>query len=211
MFIHNACNFSCSYCSDYHRNGSLRWPQDWTPYLELIKKQKKRTKYVHIEILGGEPTLWPKFYEFIEAVSDENVFVEWGTNGSRTLRYWEQLKPQRAFVSFSWHSEYADDEHFYRAVEIMQDKASINCSLMVLPTNFDRAVALYESLKNLNVEVAVLEAKKAELEDFIEVFDDTYGAFGALGKNGERRLIVYGDKAHLDHIHVQLDRRFTLP
>jgi len=153
MFIHNACNFSCSYCSDYHRNGSLRWPQDWTPYLDLIEKQKKRTKYVHIEILGGEPTLWPKFHEFIAAISDENVFVEWGTNGSRTTRYWEQIKEHRAFVSFSWHSEFADDEQYYRAVEIMQDKASINCSLMVLPTNFDRAVVLYERLKNLRVEI----------------------------------------------------------
>ena len=153
MFIHNSCNFSCSYCSDFHRNGKYHWPTDWAPYLKLIEQQKKRTKYVHVEVLGGEPTLWPKFHEFIEAISDENVFVEWGTNGSRTLRYWENLKPQRAFVSFSWHSEFADDDHFYRAVEIMQDKASVNCTLMLLPTNFERAIVLYERLTNLKVEI----------------------------------------------------------
>jgi organic radical activating enzyme len=153
MFIHNLCNFSCSYCSDFHRNGEFRWPQDWTPYVNLIKKQQTRSKYIHIEILGGEPTLWPAFHEFINVISDENVFVEWGTNGSRTLRYWEQLNENRSFVSFSWHSEYADDDHYYKVVELMQHKASVNCTLMVLPTNFDRAVALYEKLKSLNVEI----------------------------------------------------------
>jgi hypothetical protein len=61
------------------------------------------------------------------------------------------------------------------------------------------------------VDIGLRGWEQKDIEDFIEVFDDTYGAFGALGKNGERRLIVYGDKAHLDHFHVQLDRRFTLP
>lgn len=153
IFVHDNCNFHCSYCSDLHHGGRNRWPQDWKPYLDLIKRQKQRTKYIHVEILGGEPTLWPQFHEFIEAISDEDVFVEWGTNGSRTLRYWESLSEQRSFVSFSWHGEHSDDDHFYRAVEIMQHKASVNCSLMVLPSNFDRAVALYERLKNLNVEI----------------------------------------------------------
>lgn len=172
MFIHNACNFRCSYCSELHNSGEHRWPQDWKPYLDLIEKQKQRTRYIHIEILGGEPTLWPEFHEFIESLSDENVFVEWGTNGSRTLRYWESFKEQRAFASFSWHSEHADDDHFYRAVEIMQHKASINCSLMVLPDNFGRAVALYDRLKELSVEVTPRFTRKSihrpELFDYTD-------------------------------------------
>lgn len=153
IFIHNSCNFKCSYCSDFHRNGEYRWPENWQPYIDLINQQKKKTKYIHIEILGGEPTLWPKFQEFIENVSDDNVFVEWGTNGSRTLRYWEKFKKQRTFVSFSWHSEYTDDDHFCKVVEIMQNKSTVNCTLMVLPTNFDRAVQMYEKLKNLQIEI----------------------------------------------------------
>lgn len=153
LFVHNVCNFSCSYCNDFHRSGSQRWPTDWTPYLDLIKDLKSRNKYLYIEVLGGEPTVWPKFQEFIDTISDENVFVEFGTNASRTLRYWEGFKATRCFVFLSWHYEFIDDDHFYKVAEIMQHTASVSIPLMMLPDNFDRAKKLYERLKNLNVEI----------------------------------------------------------
>lgn len=153
LFIHNVCNYSCSYCSDFHRDGSYRWPEDWTPYLNFINDLKQRNRYLYIEVLGGEPTVWPAFQDFVDTISDDNVFVEFSTNASRTLRYWEQFRTHRAFVFLSWHYEQTDDDHFYRVAEIMQHKASVSIPLMVVPDNYDRAVALYERLKGLNVEI----------------------------------------------------------
>lgn len=153
LFVHNVCNYNCSYCNDYHRDGSHRWPTDWQPYLDLIENVKKRNKYVYVEVLGGEPTVWPKFQEFVDTISDDNVFVEYATNASRTLRYWESFKAQRSFVFLSWHAEEADDDHFVKVAEIMQHKASVSVPLMIVPDNFERAKALYEKLKNLNIEV----------------------------------------------------------
>ena len=154
LFIHNVCNYSCSYCSDYHRDGTQRWPADWEPYLDLIKRLKKRNKYLYVEVLGGEPTVWPKFQDFVDCISDDDVFVEFGTNASRTLRYWKQFKTQRAFVFLSWHYEQADDDHFYRVAEIMQDKASVSIPLMLIPENFERGKELFYRLQDLKVEVS---------------------------------------------------------
>ena len=153
LFIHNVCNYSCSYCSDFHRDGSYRWPEDWTPYLNFINDLKQRNRYLYIEVLGGEPTVWPAFQDFVDTISGDNVFVEFSTNASRTLRYWEQFRTHRAFVFLSWHYEQTDDDHFYRVAEIMQHKASVSIPLMVVPDNYDRAVALYERLRGLNVEI----------------------------------------------------------
>lgn len=153
LFIHNVCNYSCSYCSDFHRDGSYRWPEDWTPYLNFINDLKQRNRYLYIEVLGGEPTVWPEFQDFVDTISDDRVFVEFSTNASRTLRYWEQFRTHRAFVFLSWHYEQTDDDHFYRVAEIMQHKASVSIPLMVVPDNYDRAVALYERLKGLSVEI----------------------------------------------------------
>ena len=153
LFIHNVCNYSCSYCSDFHRDGSYRWPEDWTPYLNFINDLKQRNRYLYIEVLGGEPTVWPAFQDFVDTISDDNVFVEFSTNASRTLRYWDQFRTHRAFVFLSWHYEETDDDHFYRVAEIMQHKASVSIPLMVVPDNYDRAVALYERLRGLNVEI----------------------------------------------------------
>jgi organic radical activating enzyme len=152
LFIHNVCNYKCSYCNDYHRDGSHRWPDNWEPYINFINDLKTKNKYVYVEVLGGEPTVWPKFQEFVDTISDENVFVEFATNASRTLRYWEQFKTQRAFMFLSWHYEFADDDHFYKVAEILQDKVSVSIPLMIVPDNFERAKNLYYRLKNLRVE-----------------------------------------------------------
>ena len=153
LFIHNVCNYSCTYCNDYHRDGSHRWPTDWTDYLNLIADLKKRNKYLYIEVLGGEPTVWPKFQDFVDEISEDNVFVEFSTNASRTLRYWNNFRTHRAFVFLSWHYEEADDDHFYEVAKIMQHKASVSIPLMLVPDNFERGQALYERLTDLNVEI----------------------------------------------------------
>ena len=161
LFIHNVCNYSCSYCSDFHRDGSQRWPTDWAPYIKLIEELKERNKYLYVEVLGGEPTVWPKFQDFVDTISSENVFVEYSTNASRTLRYWEKFRSQRAFVFLSWHYEEADDDHFYKVAEIMQHKASVSIPLMILPNNFERAKVLFESLKGLKVEITPKFVRKS--------------------------------------------------
>ena len=161
LFIHNVCNYSCSYCSDFHRDGSQRWPTDWAPYIKLIEELKERNKYLYVEVLGGEPTVWPKFQDFVDTISSENVFVEYSTNASRTLRYWEKFRSQRAFVFLSWHYEEADDDHFYKVAEIMQHKASVSIPLMILPNNFERAKVLFERLKGLKVEITPKFVRKS--------------------------------------------------
>ena len=153
LFIHNVCNYSCSYCSDYHRDGSFRWPNDWTKYLEFINELKKRNKYLYIEVLGGEPTVWPKFQDFIDAISDDNVFIEYATNASRTLNYWKKFREQNTFVFLSWHNEECNDDHFIEVAKIMQHKASVSIPLMVAPGTFLRAKKIFNRLSELNVEV----------------------------------------------------------
>lgn len=153
LFVHNVCNYSCSYCNDYHRDGSHRWPKDWTKWVDFINDLKKRNKYLYVEVLGGEPTVWPKFQDFVDEISDENVFVEYATNASRTLKYWENFRSQRTFVFLSWHNEEADDDHFYEVAKIMQHKSSVSVPLMIVPETFERAKKLFDRLSTLDVEV----------------------------------------------------------
>lgn len=153
LFVHNVCNYKCSYCNDYHRDGTARWPVFWQPYVNFINDLKSRNKYLYVEILGGEPTIWPKFQEFVDEISNNDVFVEYSTNASRTLSYWNQFRTQNAFVFLSWHNEFADDDHFYAVADIMQHKASVSVPLMITPDNFDRATKLFDRLQTLNIEI----------------------------------------------------------
>ena len=154
LFVHNVCNFNCSYCSDEHRDGSYRWPTKWDGYLDLIDEIKEKKKYVYVQILGGEPTLWPKFHDFIDYISDDRTYIEYATNGSRTKRYWESLPKHTATALFSWHHEEADDDHYLDVLEIMQDKATCVATFLLTPDNYERGQALYHRIveKKLRVE-----------------------------------------------------------
>jgi len=153
FYIHNVCNYSCSYCASHHYDGSHRWPTTWKPYTDFLTEVRKRNKYVFIEIFGGEPTLWPQFQDFIDTVSDDNTFIEISTNASRTLKYWEKFKSNRCFMMLSWHHEFADDDHFFEVANILQHKASVHVPLMVVPENFERAKRLYERFEKSNFKI----------------------------------------------------------
>jgi sulfatase maturation enzyme AslB (radical SAM superfamily) len=171
LFVHNLCNYDCSYCDAYHKDGKFRWSDNWDPYINLVNKLKEKHKYLYVDIMGGEPTLWPKFQQFIDTISDNNVLVEYSTNASRTLRYWQNFKSQKTFVFLSWHYEFANDEHFYNVAKIMQDKASISIPLMIVPENFERAKKLFNKLSDLNVEITPKFTRKKI--GGIEYFDYT--------------------------------------
>ena len=104
----------------------------------------------------------PRFCRYYKS---DTVFVEFSTNASRTLRYWEQFRTHRAFCFLSWHNEFVHDDHFYEVAKIMQHKASVSIILMITPDNFDLAKDLYYRLTDLNVEITpnlleqVLEAQ----------------------------------------------------
>jgi len=173
IFIHNVCNYSCSYCADYHNDGSYSWPVDFEPYKNFIDNVKSKNKYVYLEILGGEPTLWPKFQDFVDYVRQDDIFIEYSTNASRTLRYWQQFKEQKSFVFLSWHYEQADDEHFYNVAKIMQDKVSVSVPLMVTPQNYDRARRVFDKLSTLNIEITPkLTRKKISGPDFFNYTEE---------------------------------------
>ena len=153
LFMHNYCNYSCSYCSPVHRDNTHRWPDDITAYVEFLKQVRERNRYLYVELMGGEPTLWPKFREFIDAIADDNTYIEFSTNASRTLRYWEEFRSGPMYIMMSWHHEQCDDDHFYEVAKILQHKVSVGVALMVVPENFDRAKRMQQRLEGLDIEI----------------------------------------------------------
>ena len=50
------------------------------------------------------------------------------------------------------------------------------------------------------------ETQRKNFRDFIEI---TYGHYGALMKDGSRKILIFHDAGSGDHWHLQLDRTFT--
>ncbi len=156
FYMHNVCNFKCSYCLPHHYNGDQRWPEETKSYLKFIDKVLETNKHIYIETFGGEPTLWPKLNDFVEEIQSLDVYVEVTTNASRTLKYFDKFRSEKCFFLLSWHYESIDDDHFFNVAKLLSEKnVPIHIPILVVPQNYKRARKLFERFKesNLNVDV----------------------------------------------------------
>jgi len=113
-FITFACNMSCSYCINKY-NGLHKYKQmsaaDWIKGLNRIQTRKD----LPITITGGEPTVYPGFYELINGI-DKKIPVDLLTNGLFDMdEFTSKIPPNRlkrdakyASIRFSFHPGQTD-------------------------------------------------------------------------------------------------------
>jgi MoaA/NifB/PqqE/SkfB family radical SAM enzyme len=129
------------------------------PVANFINKIRERNGSVFLEILGGEPTLWPKLPQFIDAVLHDDLVIELNTNGSRTLRFWEDFPAGNHIINFSWHSKEVDTEHLVKVVEIMKSKAYVFVTFLLTSENFEQTKEAIAAFQNLGVELELRPAR----------------------------------------------------
>jgi MoaA/NifB/PqqE/SkfB family radical SAM enzyme len=170
--ISNKCNYSCWYCPENLHSGTSGWP-DFEKTLDFFNILSQKNEYVHISIIGGEPTLWPKLSDFLQNIQ-ENVFVDIVTNGSRTLAWWEKNKfiLNRHRVIISFHVNTANENHVFLVANLLKS-AGIICYifLMLDPKHEKRLNKFAEILKNNKINYsfkAIFPNYKGIIMDYTE-------------------------------------------
>jgi MoaA/NifB/PqqE/SkfB family radical SAM enzyme len=163
----NTCNFECSYCPDDLHSGSVKWPE-----IEQIKQFMTRVaeqvapRKVYYELTGGEVTLYKHFTEICQHATALGAKVGLISNGSRTLRWWEDNKQYFDHVCLSFHPEFADAEHFVQVVKLLNNDVRTHVNIMMSPEKFDFCYAIANKVKTLgNISMA--------LQPLIHDFGDT--------------------------------------
>lgn len=155
FMIGNYCNYKCWYCGPYANGGDTRWPNN---YDNLIKNFRHlldfyvangRDKF-EINILGGEPTLWPNVARFAREIKkDYNAKLTMNSNGSRTIRWWDKNADAFDKILFSYHHKEADLNHYINVLDTVYDKGiPINALIMMDPTAWDETIEAIETMKN---------------------------------------------------------------
>lgn len=159
MWTHsNMCNYRCSYCTPNHYAGDIRGPKDYSKMINFLVKWQGND-LLCLDITGGEPTLWPKFQDFckdyMEAATGP-VGITFTSNGARTLRYWKEFDAPIDTIGFSFHPEFASEDHYLNVLEAVQDKGSrIDVYLLAYPKYFDKIQKFYHRLKDSNLKINV--------------------------------------------------------
>lgn len=135
------CNYHCSYCDDFINNGKIPWP-DYNTAIEFAKycteHYESLGKHIVWNLLGGEPTVWSRFSEFISELKtlDPSCVVVVLTNGSRTLSWWERNAKNFDNVIISYHSENADYKHCTEVANVLNDaRVRVGIQVCMLPSN----------------------------------------------------------------------------
>jgi MoaA/NifB/PqqE/SkfB family radical SAM enzyme len=192
----NTCNYECSYCPSNLHNGSIKWPEleSIKNFIDLVVKQTAPRK-VYFEFTGGEVTLYKHFIEICQHVTQQGAKVGLISNGSRTLRWWEENKQYFDHVCLSFHPEFADAEHFQKVAEILHNDVRTHVNIMMSPEKFDYCYAVANKIKNLgNISMA--------LQPLIHDFGDT------LFDYTEQQQLIFNKQHELITKHIKFTKNF---
>ena len=82
----NTCNFSCSYCASFVHDGSIPWVNidKVDNLIEQIRDNYQSKEFRLYNLLGGEPTAYPKLPQLIKKIKSLN------NNQNLDARFWVQ-------------------------------------------------------------------------------------------------------------------------
>ncbi|MCL2712550.1 MAG: viperin family antiviral radical SAM protein [Methanomassiliicoccaceae archaeon] len=110
IHVTGICNYRCKFCFAKSFSRKIMTPEQWRPYLTLLK-EKKITK---INVVGGEPFLYPHLMELCKLIKSMGFVVSVVTNGSRIDR--ELVKRMVGIVDWIGLSVDSPDEGVEKVV-----------------------------------------------------------------------------------------------
>ena len=129
------CNFSCRMCyvrkTQQEVNSSERkilTKEDWIS----IARQAKERGMLYLLLTGGEPLLWPDFWELYEELVQMGFLVSINTNGSLideiAVRRFQKYPPNRINITLYG----ASDETYYRLCQVKSVFKKVDCAITML-------------------------------------------------------------------------------
>lgn len=140
-WLHNVCNFDCSFCPTDFKSGNLRW-LDLSDYKKfcskLMDQANQESKIIFFQFLGGEPTLFPHLLELSKFIVQQNHIVTIMSNGSRTLRYWQDWVDADIIntLYLTIHPEQTQDiDHYVKLINLFENTNTLLIPRISAPKN----------------------------------------------------------------------------
>lgn len=115
------CNYRCPYCGVWEKTSGRDLRLSAGQWGEIWHSLYERYGSIHIFLSGGEPSVYPEFFELVKSLSKEHT-VEICTNLSWDVdRLVPEISVQVLKVAPTFHPTFADfDEFFKKAIKVKE-------------------------------------------------------------------------------------------
>lgn len=152
-WLHNHCNYNCSYCPDILKSGSINMPSlsDCKHFVDSINIHIKTQKKIgHYYFTGGEVTLWPHFIELLEYIKKEENYIGIRSNASMPIEQWVKLLDFIDAVNIEFHTEFTHQSHFLLAYNAAKKKnKSVGLTVSMLPDRWSELEEMVKTIKKI--------------------------------------------------------------
>ena len=105
FYITNVCNLTCQECNRFNNDKFKGW-QRWSEYADIYERWSHELDFGYYGILGGEPTLNPTFYQWLEGLQKlwPGRFCQVGSNGTQLDKHpelYEILRKYKKTLAFN--------------------------------------------------------------------------------------------------------------
>lgn len=141
IVVTNKCNKNCFYCINSETDQNLELDIDKA--LKNIKEIVQKYKIREAVLLGGEPTLHPQLFEFIEGLKDTGL-ERFGitTNGVKLLN--QEFCEKLANSGVSWINISTNNEpyYIYRCIKETNPDIKVRLNTNIYKNNYDTLISL---------------------------------------------------------------------
>jgi MoaA/NifB/PqqE/SkfB family radical SAM enzyme len=158
------CNLDCTYCESTRHDNTSELPDlkelittfnFVKDYVQLYNNLRVDKVGTNIDFTGGEPTINPAFWPFIDYVKQYDEFrLSLTTNGTWGPNFTQRILDNFSHVTISWHAE---DPLKQRTVtnilELNKFNIGLQANIMLHCDYFEEATTLCEMLRSQGVKV----------------------------------------------------------
>lgn len=195
----NVCNFSCTYCPKALHAGDLHWPslEASKRFLQAVYEEyhgRRRASYIAYSFSGGEPTLCPHLPQIVKFIKDvdNKSYIHLISNGSRTLRYWDDISPLIQSAIITYHHQEADLDHTFEVATFLHGKKKldrIHCNMD--PEAWDKCYAAGKRFKDAGLPTLLKPLIKNFTDD---IYDYTPDQLAAIRNESTKGILAWVDR-----------------
>ena len=201
--ITQRCNYSCSYCASYDNTQPFNFKtlEEYTDALDYLSDYFGNMR-IKVDILGGEPTLFKKWFLLMNHMNSRNFLPKLTTNLSVPVdTYINKLdKDLPPFIVASYHPEFAIlDEFCYNLEKLKERNFLKGISILGDPNHWDRSIKVYNRLKKIMPSLLLTKIKNEHTSDysitndFVEYTDEQLKYFGVNPTEDKNYTVEFKD------------------